>query len=76
MSSTQPGACCAAPTPRGRDTEEQLYGGAPSGRTLTLLAAAYECDTEARSVVTERGDGTTVLELEVFSGTNRHVQSL
>eukprot|EP00913_Durusdinium_trenchii_P026301 g24679.t1 len=38
-------------TKRGRLDEaqkilEQLYGGAPSGRTLTLLAAAYECDTE------------------------------
>lgn len=39
---------------------EQLYGGAPSGRTLTLLAAAYECDTEVAA-------GTYALP-QVFDG--------
>ena len=38
-------------------SQELLYRGVPSGRTLTLLAASYECDTQVPAGTYEVGSG-------------------
>ena len=49
---------------------EELYRGLPSGRTLTLLAAAYECDTVVKAGTY---DEPQVMDGAVDSGNNAWV---
>ena len=46
------------------------YRGLPSGRTLTLLAAAYECDTEVKAGTYQEPQ---VMDGAVDSGNNAWV---
>lgn len=46
---------------------EELYRGGPSGHTVALLAAAYECDTEVPAGSYQRPD---VFDGAVDSGNN------